>query len=222
MISLPAKIRENVGRSVKKLRDQGTIPAVLYGPKIKNLNLEIDLKQFESIYKEAGESTLVSLEVADAEKRSEKKFLVLVHDVENDSLSQKPIHIDFYQPKLDEEITVTVPLIFEGEAKAVKDLGGTLVRNIQEIEVRALPQNLPHEIKVSVEKLISFEENVLVGDLALPKGVKVLKDPSEIVALVLPPEKVEEELAKPVEEKVEEVEKIEKKKEVQPEESEEK
>lgn len=223
MISLPAKIRKNIGRSVEKLRIQGVIPAVLYGPSIKNVNLEIDEKQFEKLYEETGESTLISLEVAEASgKGAEKKFLVLVHEVENDALSQRPIHVDFYQPKLDEEITVTVPLVFEGEAKAVKDLGGTLVRNIQEVEVRALPQSLPHEIRVSIEKLNSFEDNVLVGDLVLPKEVKVLKDPSEIIALVLPPEKIEEELARPVEEKVEDVEKIEKKKEVVSEESAEK
>jgi large subunit ribosomal protein L25 len=207
MLTLIAKIRKDLGKKVKKLRKKGIIPAVLYGPKIENIPLEVGLKDFEKVYKTAGESSLIQLQV------DKKKFLVLIHAVEIDALSQKPIHVDFYQPRLDEEITATIPLVFEGSSPAVKDLGGTLVRNIHEVEVRALPQNLPHEIKVNVEKLKTFEDNILIKDLLLPKEVKILKEPEEIVALVTPPEKVEEELEKPVEEKVEEVEKVEEKKE---------
>jgi len=105
--------------------------------------------------------------------------------------------------------------VFEGEAPAVKELGGTLVREISEIEVKALPQNLPHEIKVNVEGLKTFEHEVLVKDLKLPQGVTVQREKNEIVAVVTPPEteKIEEELEKPVEEKVEEVEKVEEEKE---------
>lgn len=203
MLTLKAKIRKDLGKKVKKLRKKGIIPAVLYGPKIENIPLEVDLKEFEKVYKAAGESSLIKLQI------EKKDFLVLIHAVEINAISQKPIHIDFYQPRLDEEITVTVPLVFEGEAPAVKDLGGTLVRNIHEVEVKALPQDLPHEIEVNIEKLKSFEDSILIKDLIVPKEVKILREPDEIVALVTPPEKVEEELAKPVEEKVEEVEKVE-------------
>lgn len=206
MLSLSAKIRKELGKKTKTLRKKGVLPAVLYGPKIENLPLEVDLKDFEKTYKEAGESSLISLDV------SKKNFLVLIHAVELDPISQKPIHIDFYQPRLDEEISVDVPLIFEGEAKACKDLGGTLVKNIQELKIKALPQNLPHEIRINIDKLETFEDNILIKDLILPEGTKVLRESDDIVALVLPPEKVEEELLKPIEEKVEEVEKIEKEK----------
>ena len=207
MINLSAKIRKELGKKVKNLRKKGILPGVLYGPKIESLSLEIDLKEFEKVYQAAGESSLISLEI------SQKKFLVLIHAVEIDALSQKPIHVDFYQPKLDEEITAEILLVFEGESLAVKDLGGTLVKNIHQVEVRALPQNLPHEIKVNIEKLKTFEDNILIKDLVLPKEVKILKEPEERVALVASPEKIEEELEKPVEEKVEEVEKVEEKKE---------
>ena len=207
MIELNTTIRTELGKKVKNLRKKGKIPGILYGPKIKNLSLELDLKDFENVYLEAGESSLISLEAAG------KKFLVLIHKVDFNVLSRKPIHVDFYQPNLDKEITVAIPLFFEGEAKAVKDLGGTLVKNIHELEVKALPQNLPHEIKVNIEKLATFEDNILVKDLVLPQEVKVLKNPDEIVALVSSPQKVEEELSKPIEEKVEEVAKVEEKKE---------
>jgi large subunit ribosomal protein L25 len=87
-----------------------------------------------------------------------------------------------------------------------------LVKNIHELEVKALPQNLPHEIKVNLEKLKTFEDNILVKDLEIPQGVKIMKGPEEIVVLVSQKVKVEEELSKPVEEKVEEVGKSEEKK----------
>lgn len=204
MVNLTAKIRKDLGKKVKKIREQGQAPAVLYGPKIENMNLEINLKEFENVYREAGESSLIDLSVG------QKKFLVLIHAVEKDPLSQKAIHVDFYQPRLDEEITATIPLVFEGEAPAIKELGGTFVRNIHEIEVRALPQDLPHEIKVNVEGLKTFEDNILIKDLKVSPDVKVLKDSEETVAFVSEPEKVEEELEKPIEEKVEDVEKVEK------------
>jgi len=206
MLSLSAKIRKETGKKVKNLRSKGILPAVLYGPKTETLSLETDGKEFEKVLQAAGESSLISLEV------DKKKFLVLIHAIEIEALSKKPIHVDFYQPRLDEEITAAVPLVFEGESLAVKESGGTLIKNIHEIEVKALPQNLPHEIRVNIEKLRTFEDNILIKDLVVPKEVKILKGPEEIVALVSQKQKVEEELKKPVEEKVEEVERVEEKK----------
>lgn len=202
MLTLSAKIRKDIGKKVKILRERGLLPAVLYGPKTKNLSLEISAKEFEKAYKSAGESSLISLEIEN------QKALVLIHEVEKEPLTGNPIHIDFYQPRLDEEIEARIPLVFEGDSLAIKDLGGTLIKNIQEVIVKALPQNLPHEIKVNIEKLKTLEDSILIKDLILPQGVKALKDPEEIIAIVSLPEKVEEELAKPVEEKVEEVERV--------------
>ncbi len=204
MLKLSATIRKTFGKKVKLLRQKGILPGVLYGPKIKNLSLEIDSKEFEKIYKEAGESSLISLEI----KGKKGKNPVLIHEVRFNPLTDQPIHVDFFQPSLTEEIEAKVSLVFEGESLAVKDLGGTLIKNIHEVEVKALPQNLPHELKVNVGKLKTFEDNILIQDLIVPEGAKILKDPKEVVASVSPPEKVEEELEKPIEEKVEEVEKV--------------
>jgi len=208
MLTLSAKVRKDLGKKVETLRRKGFLPAVLYGPKIKNLSLIIDEKEFDKIFQEAGESSLVSLDV-----EGDKKYLVLIHDFQRDPLTDKIIHVDFFQPSLKEEIEVKIPLVFEGEAPAVKSLGGTFVKYLSEIEVKVLPQKLPREIRVSVEGLKSFEDNIKIADLKLPEGVKILRDKEEIIAAVLPAEKVEEELVKPVEEKVEEVEKVEEKKE---------
>jgi large subunit ribosomal protein L25 len=116
---------------------------------------------------------------------------------------------------LTEEVEVKVPLVFEGTSLAVKDLGGTLVKNISELEVKALPQNLPHEIKVSIDRLNTFEDHILVKDLNIPKDVKVLAEPDEIVLSVSQPENVEEDLAETIEEKVEDVEQVEKEKKIE-------
>jgi large subunit ribosomal protein L25 len=205
MITLTAKTRKETGKKVQGLRNKGVLPAVLYGPKLKSQHLELDIKNFEKVYQEAGESSLVSLEV-----EGDKKYLVLIHQMQSDPMTLKPLHVDFFQPSLNEEIEVDVPLVFEGEAPAVKELGGTLVKNIYEIEVKALQQNLPHELKVSVFNLKTFDDKIITKDIVLPEGVKILKDADDIIAFVAPMEKVEEELAKPVEENIAEVEKVEK------------
>jgi large subunit ribosomal protein L25 len=206
MLNLSAKIRQISGKKTKTLLKKGIIPAVLYGPKIKPLSLEVDSKEFEKIFQGAGESSLISLEVGG------KKTPVLIHAFQRDPLADKITHIDFYQAPLEEVIEAKIPLVFEGESPAVKELGGTLVKVIHELEIKAKPENLPKEIKVDISTLKTFEDAILVKDLKVSEGVEILKNPEEIVAEAKPPQKVEEELAKPVEEKVEEVEKVEEKK----------
>jgi len=207
MIKLSAKVRTIKGKKTSVLKNADRIPAVVYGHKIKNTILDLDYKEFQKVYSKAGMSSLIEL---DLEGEKEKK-IVLIHDYQKDAVSDKFIHIDFFETSAKEEVEVKVPLVFEGVALAVKDLGGTLVRNISELLVRALPQNLPHEIKVSIEKLNTFADRVLVKDIVLPKDVKVSAKPEEIVVSVVEPSKVEEELAKEIEEKVEDVAKVEKK-----------
>jgi large subunit ribosomal protein L25 len=206
MISLKAKVRTVTGKNVQSLIDSGVIPAVVYGPGEKNATIEVDASEFKKVLHEAGESSLVELDV-EGEKA---KRLVLIHEIQRNPVEDTFIHVDFFQADLKEETEAEVPLVFEGESLAVKDLGGTLVKNMSEIEVKALPQNLPHEIKVSLEPLKTFEDRILVKDLILPKDVKVTANPEEIVASVLAQENVEEELSESIEEKVEDVEKVEK------------
>lgn len=208
MITLTAKIRKEVGRKTKTLRKKGLLPCVLYGPKIKSQSLEVDLKEFEKVYKEVGENTLVSLTISG----HKDKYLALMRNPARDSLTDRFIHVDFYQPSLEKEIEARIPFVLEGESPAVKSSGGTLIKNIAEIEVRALPQNLPKEIKININNLKTFEDRVLVKDLKVGEGVQIQREPEEIVIQVTPPEKIEEELEKPIEEKVEEVEKVEKEK----------
>src|SRR3989344_7466102 len=199
MISLLAKLRKDFRKKTKSMKTEGRIPAVVYGPGVKNANIEVDEKEFKKVFQKAGESSLVELAV---EEEKEKRP-VLVHDIQRDPVSDKIIHVDFFQASLKEEVEVAIPLVFERVASAEKDLGGTLVKSILEIEVKALPQNLPHEIKVDISSLKTFEDHILVKDLKLPEEVETTKNPDEIVVAVLPPQDVEAELAKEIKEEVE-------------------
>ena len=204
MLNLSTQIRKKDEKS-EVLRKRGKLIAILYGPEIKNKLLKLDYRSFEKIFAEAGFSSLISIEVEGVRE----KVPVLIHEVQRDPLTEKFLHVDFYQPKLKEKIEAKIPLVFEGESRAVKDLEGTLIKNIQELEIKALPKDLPREIRVSVESLKTFEDNILIKDLKLPKEIEILKKPDEVIASVLAPERVEEELQKPIEEKVEKVEKVE-------------
>lgn len=197
------------------MREEGQIPAVLYGPGSSPVSLAVQKKEFDAVYREAGESSLVTIELEQGSSP------VLIREVQLHPLSGDAIHIDFYQPRMDEKLRMNIPVELEGVAPAVKDLEGTLIQNIQEVEVLALPKDLPREIMVSVEGLVSFEDRILVKDLKVGAGVEIVAEGDWIVAQVVPPEKVEEELEKPVEESVDKVEKVETKKKEEVEESQE-
>lgn len=206
MTSIQASVRQEQGRKTNALRGAGKIPAVLYGPKTKSQMIAVEEREFLKVLKEAGESTLLNLEVGD------RKVPVLIHDLQRDPMQGTVIHIDFYEPPLDKKVKVELPVRVTGEAPAVKELGGTLIRHIQEIEVSALPQNLPHELTVNVEGLATFEDRILVKDIQVPDGVTIEHNLEDVVVQVVPVTDVEKELATPVEERVEEVVKIEKEK----------
>jgi len=207
MIKLSAKIRILKGRKARPIKDAGRVPAIVYGHKIKNVLLDIDQKEFQKVYSKAGVSSLIEI---DLEGEKEKK-IVLIHEYQRNPVTDEFIHVDFFETSAKEEVEVKVPLVFEGVSLGVKDLGGTLVKNISELLVKALPQNLPHEIKVSIESLNKFGDHIMVKDLVLPKDVKISAKPEDVVISVVEPAKIEEELAKEIEEKVEDVEKVEKK-----------
>jgi len=206
MLELSVKIRSQLGRQAEQVRKQGFIPAVLYGQKVKNLNLSVKASDFEKIHQEAGESTLIKLKIDDGE--SEKERVVLIHSVDRDAVSDRFINIDFNQIKMDQVIAVEVPLIFVGESDAVKGQGGTLIKSIQDVEIEALPLNLIHEIEVDISVLKTFDHNIYIKDLKVPDSVKLTADPEEVIVSVIPP-RTEKELEGLEEAPVESVEGVE-------------
>jgi len=191
-IELKAQTREEVGKKLESLRKKGIIPAVVYGSGHKPVSVQVDYDEFRKVFEQAGESTLIKLKIGNEAKN------VLIHEVAKDPVEDEFIHVDFYHVRMDKVIKAGVPLVFEGEAPAVKTLEGVLVKNITEIEVEALPKDLPREIKVDISGLDSFDKHVRIKDLALPLGVKIELDPEETIVSVMPPRKEEE--IKPVEE----------------------
>ncbi len=201
-LELKSKKREIFGKKVKTLRNQGLVPAVVYGGKESSIPLILELKEFKKVFRIAGETTLIKLFV-DGEKFKN----VLIHDSSRDPVTDEIKHIDFYEVKMDEKIAAKVPLIFTGNAPAILDLGGVLVKAMHELEVRALPADLPREIEVDISALKTFDNNIAVRDIKLPKNVEVLENTSASVASVAPPrsEAELEALSGKIEEKVEEV-----------------
>lgn len=216
---LKVQKRELVGRKVKDLREKNLIPAVVYGHGAKNQNVAVEYIPFEKLYREAGESSLVDLVID-----NEKPVKILIQEVQADPLTGRFIHIDFRQVKMTEKITAEILLKFVGEAKAVKELGGILVKTADKIKVKCLPQDLVHEIEVDLSFLNTFEDFIHIKDLKIPAGLEVLGNPNEPVVNVIPPRSEEElkALEEKVEEKVEEVKVVaeEKKEEEAPEEEE--
>lgn len=140
------------------------------------------MKEFERVLHEAGETSLVMLKLENG-----KNYNVLIHDVAKDPLTLKPIHADFYAVRMDKPIEAKVPLEFAGESPAVKNEGGILVKVLHELEVKALPKDLPHQINVDISRLEKFEDKILVKDLVLPSGVMAYIPAEEVVVLVEPP-----------------------------------
>ncbi|OGE80116.1 MAG: hypothetical protein A2826_00860 [Candidatus Doudnabacteria bacterium RIFCSPHIGHO2_01_FULL_43_23] len=196
-LKISAKQRTAVGKQASVLRRTGVIPAVLYGKKIKNLNLELNLKEFEKLYSQSGESTLVELGI-----ESDRTRTVLVHEVQRHFLTDTPTHVDFYEVDMSKKIKANVPLRFVGDPIAVKDLGGILVKNLTEVEVECLPADLPHDLEVDISGLNTFADFVKVSDIKIDlQKVKLHISLDEVVIKVAEP-RTEEEL-KALEEKPE-------------------
>lgn len=181
-LTLHATTRDVRGKKNKSLRTSGTLPGVLYGHGVQPRALSVANGEFVRIYRKAGESTLIDLTVDDATPTK-----VIVQDVQRHPISGAVIHVDFHQVSMTEKLHTEIPLSFVGESRAVKELGGILVKNLGQVKVEALPGDLVPEIPVDISALATFDNIIYVRDLALPKGIAVREGTDEVVALVTPP-----------------------------------
>lgn len=172
-----------------KLRANGEIPAVVYSKGEESVSVVLDGTTFEKIKKEAGESTLIELQGLD------KKTEVLIKDIEFDPVKQSIMHVDFLAIEQGKEMTVTVPLHFEGEAPAEK-LNGVVNKVHQEVEVTCQPKDLPGHIEVDLSVLVTLEDKILLKDLKVPTGVVINGEEDESIVVV---NEVKEEVEAPVE-----------------------
>ncbi len=162
------------------------IAAVLYGKGVENQEIKMDRVKFEKVFKEAGESNLILLELG------EVKVKVLVKDWQKDPIKNFFTHIDFFQVNMKEKITTAIPFHFVGESKAVKELGGMLMKEINEIEVECLPDALVDHIDVDVSAITEIEGHLKISDIKLPEGLTLLHHHAEdIIVMVMRPKVAE-------------------------------
>lgn len=188
-LKLQAKKRALLGKRVKTLRQEGQIPAVVYGHGVEAKNLTVDYRAFEKLFGKAGESSLVDLEVEGGEP-----VKVLIHEVQFDPMKGTIDHVDFRQVNMKEKLEAEIVLKFVGEAPAVKVNGGMLVRVMDSLAVRCLPGDLVHEIEIDLTKLVNIDDSISVGDLTPPPGIEFLAKPNDVIVVANAPIS-EEELA---------------------------
>ena len=184
--TLKAEARKTTGRKVKNLRKEGILPGNVYGKKVKSESVQVNLKDFEKVYKEVGETGLVTLEVGKDKKP------VLIHNLQMQPVTDEPIHVDFLQVDLKEKVTAEVTVELTGESPAEKQGLGTVVQMINEVEVEALPADLPEKFMIDKGTLTEVDQAVHVKDLKVDRAkVEVKTDAESIVVKVEPPQKEE-------------------------------
>jgi large subunit ribosomal protein L25 len=191
MISISVEKREP-GLQIEALRRSGKIPAVMYGPKNPSMAVSVNEVEFLKAFKQAGESTVIVAKIGNDEHET------LVHDMDLDPVTDKIRHVDFYIIEKGKKVTLHVPLEFTGEAAAVKTLGGLLVKVLHEVEIEAMPKDLPHSINVDISKLVDFDAQIKASDLTMPAGVVLKTNPDEIIAIASAAKEETEEVTGPV------------------------
>ena len=167
-----------VGRKVKTLRRQGLVPGTIYGKNIQSVNVAISGADFSAVFQRAGETGVIELSIDKA------VHPVLVHNVQKDPVTDAVVHVEFYQVDLHEKVHANVPLSFVGEAPAVAEKKGVLLTLVSEIEVEALPTDLPDKIDVDVSGLAEVDQELTVAALRVPSGVSVSSEKDVVVVKV--------------------------------------
>lgn len=190
--------RQVTGRKVKNLRAENILPANIFGKGIKSQSIQLDKKVFTELYEKVGETGIVELSI------DKKAHPTLIANIQLHPVTSEPIHVDFKQVNLKEKVSATVPVVLVGEAPAEKNGEGTVIQQILEIEVEALPTDLPDEFELDTSKLEKVDDFLSLKDLKYDKSkIEIEANPELIVAKVEPPQ---EEETQPQEETSEDVE----------------
>lgn len=172
------KANKRAGEKMVDIRGAGLVPAVFYGFGKESTNISVPAVEFTKVFREAGESTTVTLDVAG------EKISTLIHDIQRDPVTGEATHVDFLVVDMNKEAEVSVPIEFTGLAEAEKSGVGIVMKVMHEIEVRALPADLPHSITVDITSLATLSDTIHAKDVALPKGVSLISEPEEVIAAV--------------------------------------
>ncbi len=190
-IELKGKVRSAIGKGLFALRTSGKIPAVIYGPGVDSVPIELDAKTASQTLNGLTGSTLVKLSI------DQKSYSVLLRDIQRDSIRRTILHADFYAVPTDRVIRVRVPLHFTGVSAAVRDFSGILVPVLNDLEVECLPKDLVSGISVELAPLEKIGDSITIKDITLPGGIRVLMGTDETVVTVTA-QMAEEEVVAPV------------------------
>lgn len=195
---MKAEKRTVIGSKVKKLRREGIVPANLFGKGIDSQAIQINAVEFNRLYKEAGETSLVWVKV----EGEEKERPTLVTSVHFNPVTGNKLHVDFHQVNLKEKVTANVPVELIGESELVNTNAAVLSQSLNEIEVEALPTDIPENISFDISQLKEIGDQLKVSDAKVGAGVEIQTDPEQIVVSLQEPMKEE---VIPVEEVAEEI-----------------
>ena len=191
-MELKAEKRKILGKKVEKLRQQGLLPAVVFGKEAGSIPITLDHKEFLKVYEEAGESALVDVHLP----KADKPIKVLITEVDIHPVSDEILHANLHAVRLTEKATATIPIEITGESPIVKSGEGMLLTLLDEVEVEALPQDLPPEIKLDISGLTEIDQSLAVKDLPIDHTkVEIKQDAEDLVVKVEHAEMAEEEEA---------------------------
>ncbi len=179
--NLVAKKRE--GNNAEAVRGEGLIPGILYGQGIEPVSVAVAYNIFSKLYNQAGESSLIDCQI----EGGKEPVKVIIQDVQFDPVKGRFIHFDLRQINMLQEMNVSVQLNFINEAPAVKELGGTLIKAHDSLEIKCLPKDLVSSINVDLNVLKTFNDVIHVKDLQLPAGITTVENVEQVIAKVLAP-----------------------------------
>ncbi len=175
---LTVEKRDVLGKKVKQLRREGLLPANIYGKGLSSTAIQVKTEDFQKVYKEAGDTGLIDVML------DGKRHPSLVKNIQMTYPLRIPLHVDLFQVNLKEKVKAMIPLEVVGEAQAVAEKVGILIQPLSEVEIEALPEELPENIQVNVEHLAALDDQITVADLKAPEGVTILSDESQTVVKI--------------------------------------
>lgn len=182
IVTLNAQVRTVLGKKVKRLRNEGIVPVVVYGAHIDPVHLQIPYRPLQVALMEAGGSALIDIEVDNGETHT-----VLVRDVQRHVVREDIMHVDFMAVSAGEKLTAEIPIVLQGESPAFEQRIGILVTGLNSLHIEVLPRNLPSEITVDISGLAEIGDAINVGDLNLSEDITILAEPEELIARINPP-----------------------------------
>ncbi len=190
-IKLDVQVRGEIGnRMIRQIRRQKFFPAIVYGGGSKPTPVKIEKRSYERIIRHhKGQSVVLHLQVYNGDKKL-RDYSVIVKEEQYHPVTDEILHVDFKRISLTEKIEVKVPVVGKGEAKGVKQEGGSLDHRIWEIDIICLPTNIPQKIEIDVTSL-AIGDTIHVKDIILPEGVITKHDPEAVLFTVVPPMKEE-------------------------------